>query len=81
MVMDSQETDDIVKKVRHGQRKLNTPSVTNSKIISINTSTNLKTLLEEDKNSKFKTLNLGNYSSREDIEEEQQSQGSVVNLG
>ena len=27
-------------------------------------------LQEQDKNTKFKTLNLGNYSSREDIEEE-----------
>lgn len=70
MVVDSQETDDIVKKIRHGQRKLNNPSVTNSKIISINTSANLKNLVEDDKsglNQKFKTLNLGNYSSREDI--------------
>ena len=49
MVVDSLETDDIVKKIRHGQKKLNNPSVTNSKIISINTSANLKNLAEDDK--------------------------------
>jgi|TARA_B110000285_G_C15024281_1_gene563299 hypothetical protein len=70
MLSESQETEDIVKKIRDGQTKLNQASVTNSKIISINTSANLKNLLEDDKsglNAKLKTLNLGNYSSREDI--------------
>ena len=48
-MVDSQETEDIVNKIRDGQRKLNSPSVTNSKIISINTSTNLKNLIEDEK--------------------------------